>query len=425
MLVRSVKLVLSTFPSCHGLTRCTSEKLCWQPLSMSQYNQDEWSRFASKVDYGDGADVSGSEQEVQALETSAWQRFSARYSDIHEEQSIDVEDEIVEADASPLFSVDIAANQPQSKRGRPNKFLKEFLASTPSGSHCVLASASSTSNIGHGSDEDAQFGEAHAHVERQQSLSSALLVRDASRSMPGYHQMSSESKVLLSLVPHASDRCAQLEQASLDVAAAVLDADSYHLSTAAMQQKSLKISWNRISLRQERLACALTLYSKSERWSLEGLLTHNLPLGCLVLYLDLMSYDETPLFTKLDHEVHEPVSMSDIPESASGVAQPYVSNVLGGLNDVQDCLPKLSVKEKCKLLQMRSGFAAFIKVAETSYLFLGQTLMPLAAMETSSAAAIHGALQRNEGVSPFVHDFKHKLRAVVLDRAGSNAKTER
>ena len=133
-----------------------------------------------------------------------------------------------------------------------------------------------------------------------------------------------------------------------------------------------------------------------------------------VQYLDLDSFDETPM----------PVARRD---EAHGRGQPGQS----GSGENRSCFKPTQAKAKkivqtTKILQAKSGYSMLLRDDNGEFwIFRGSTINPLAHIETTSAECLKKCLSTRQAISEAAELFESKTRITPLDGAQSNERMER
>ena len=108
---------------------------------------------------------------------------------------------------------------------------------------------------------------------------------------------------------------------ALQLANYYLNPDTYHLSSGALLQQKFGRSAALLDSRLRRLAATLWLQQTRERELLESRFAATLPPEALLFYLDVSSYDETPMRIALADP--QPVSSHDTGLQAPSLAMAF------------------------------------------------------------------------------------------------------
>ena len=159
------------------------------------------------------------------------------------------------------------------------------------------------------------------------------------------------------------------------------------------------------------------LYSKLQRSLVEQCVTHGIPGMDLICYIDFMTYDETPLKTRVVDPV---VDAEGSPQQAlHAFAQVMEPNRVPSL--------ELSVtSDSChmKILQCRQMYALVFKTPSGFCKIYGENPCPLSALESNSALVMREALCRLSATTTHSEAFKLRTRISSMDKASANLLTE-
>ena len=203
---------------------------------------------------------------------------------------------------------------------------------------------------------------------------------------------------------------ASLDAGMLTVADFFLDPKKYHVVSNVAAEQQLQLTFGSLRGKAERLAACLLLLQQHHRRKLEEGLANTLTSDSLLFYLDVATYDETPLKVS----VKEPLLSSASAASSVGSleAMPATAGHTSLISPSQTMI--------CKLLQTRSAACMLLKLAQGQVAICTPDFCPLQSMSKANAAVLSESLARNSGITPEAERFRWKLRALCVDKAGYN-----
>ena len=218
----------------------------------------------------------------------------------------------------------------------------------------------------------------------------------------------------------ASDEGVPLDCDIGKIASVAFEQTAVQTLTAAAQQSEASISTFQRSL--TRLACLCTWADRWLRASLERGIAASLPAASLLLYVDISTYDETPLVLMTKHHgfVQSGGNVRDVTSMAT--ENPSVG-ILDTTEPLQDaCVFKDPTR--CKLFQTQSAVAMLVRIGDRTLLVRSASLHWLQALDRTTSETLRRALGLSSGVSPSAEAFKRKVRLVCVDKAGQNNRAE-
>eukprot|EP00971_Amphidinium_carterae_P110152 2182108-Amphidinium_carterae.2 len=238
---------------------------------------------------------------------------------------------------------------------------------------------------------------------------------------PWLCQQSSLMNYLLVAVDRALEEGAPLDSGFLSLAQRFLArGQTFHLSSAVVVEQETNVARRQVVQRLQRLACAIWLFMKESRVHLEKKLAESLPQVFHVLYLDLCSYDETPMVASIKSS-----SISRLKPTQSTTMSTFQPLHLAYLAALQDGCSFPPLAGTAKLLQIKSDFGLLFEVLDEHYLVLGETFNPVYALHRNSAANLMKCLNRSSAISSASQNFRLKVRNVVIDQGAANLLAEK
>lgn len=186
-------------------------------------------------------------------------------------------------------------------------------------------------------------------------------------------------------------------------------------SKAALSD-SLNVDRRSIEKHVCRLACVAVVLQRDMRYVLEACVISAFPEDSLLLYVDLVSFDETPMAVGLSEGTVLNRPKASAPSSA--VVQQTSLPAMPGL-------AKRS-KGVAKILQSRMEWAMLLRSPDGRLLTItggGHTWLQILDTTTGEVLAKAGALR--DSTTSFANRFRRRLRISILDGAGSNDRSER
>ena len=332
------------------------------------------------------------------------------------------EDSVPELQADPLFNLssDGFSHGSHKRLGRPKRALQELFAETPS---VEYASESGSASVGHVHPQEESGGLQRGLGQAKIANAVAELIPQQCYNpdhflIPSLGHFATQSLLSLALLEayrQASTQDCPLDSGIQRLCDRFLNQHEFHLASGKIMQQLLSLDPKGLFKRLERLAAAICLMQRSDRATLEKLVVTNVPQHMCVLYLDVESYDETPMITSVKQK---PISKSvSVPGSAIEANQDAGVEVSPKINEFR-------VATKAKLLQSRSCFAMLLQIVDKPCLIMGETLSPIAPLLRNQAQTLQQSLLRAGAVSECSGRFALKCRSVVVDQASSNLSCE-
>eukprot|EP00971_Amphidinium_carterae_P094939 1878449-Amphidinium_carterae.4 len=228
---------------------------------------------------------------------------------------------------------------------------------------------------------------------------------------------------LQSLCAEALQHCRDLAQCNgadaldadiLKLQAHYVAAKDYHHASLVLKAQELCISRFVLQSKLLRLSAGHFVWNRLQRCLAEQHITHQLASPALVLYIDYMSYDETPMKTSV---------LDQLQVGGDGSWGHDKSFDMG--TSTKDGLITVSTSGTAKLLQARQMFCMVLKVGRGHIKLYGESPCHLSVMEKSNAATLAEALQRLSGTSMCSERFALKTRLCTVDKHPANLVCER
>lgn len=160
----------------------------------------------------------------------------------------------------------------------------------------------------------------------------------------------------------------------------------------------------------------------AERWGrslLERSVTLGVPRVDVCLYVEVCSWDETPLAIKTKGTKAVATQQQDV----AGAATCAAPRACGTADRTSDrFLAKDSTKSK--IMQTQTAYAMLIRIGARELLIRSQTLNWVQVLERSTAEVLCKALEWTGGPSPAADDFTTKVRVAIADKASENDRCE-
>ena len=193
---------------------------------------------------------------------------------------------------------------------------------------------------------------------------------------------------------------------------------AYHLTAAVVVEQDTEISRKRLTLKLHRLACAIWLFLRHARETLECQLAASVPQSRHLLYLETSSYDETPMIARVKPGSTAALSHTGTRDAA--MQPPHLACLAAAKQNIS----LADLPTTAKLLQVRSGFAVALEVLGQVMVFMGESFNPLCVMQQNNAKVLKTCLDSLAAVSSSSCTFKLKIRNVTVDSAGANSAAE-
>ena len=368
--------------------------LCRSRGKMADLPVDEWEAIAA-------TESDSQEQQFQEEDGSAddWGAVAAS-------SALAAGDATMAVPSGPLFTSEAAAHPPR-KRGRPSSKFSRLQRETLGPPQPLPAPEAPAANR-------------HAPPLRQAppeplQPSAVRLPGDAcqmkapKRARMGPIQLLPHMPQILA---HALGPDAPKDDALLKLAQLYLDPQHYRLSSQVILQDKLQLPMAVLQMRLIRLASTLFVQQVYERLLLEEKLAEALSPRCLRFYLDVSSYDETPL--KVNMQESLATGAATAAADAAVAAAKATSN--------QGCRSDTLI---CKLLQTRQAFGLLVDTASGLIAISGEHYSPLQSMSRTTGEVLAQCLARNSAVSHCADQWNLKARSVCCDKAPSNLKGEK
>eukprot|EP00971_Amphidinium_carterae_P352215 6492489-Amphidinium_carterae.1 len=339
-----------------------------------------------------------------------WRAFAASYATASE----DNQDVVGAVTAVPLFELNTSDVQVGKKRkGRPRACVKELeaalgLPNIQSASSGMQQSSSSQGLTG------------TSVLDRVAPM--ARDVRDVGvyeapdpTATHMYAPNLPVSALVSSSIAHATAEEALLDKGTLAIASRFLETPDFHLGSKVLLQELTGVDRKGIAPRLHRLAACVLLMMRLDRAKLEKWAVSNTCLGGCIAYLDLCSYDETPMLSRVKCQQH--LAGADVNELSPMDAH--------SMDALQKLLSGVQVSGPTKLLQLQSQFGMLLKVLESPILLCGPTLDPIFPMSKNNGQVILQCLATTSGVTTCADRFRVQLRGTVLDKGPANGVAER
>ena len=212
----------------------------------------------------------------------------------------------------------------------------------------------------------------------------------------------------------------------VDIANYLLDRSSPlagRVTSKASLADSLGVDQKTYSADVCRLANTIVHSDRMLRGLLAETLTKGLPKSHLLCYIDFAMYDETPMKLAAAQHVDSSLRHPVDPPSASPASVAIMQRLPAFL--AQSCNRKS--KTVIKLLQSSSRFGFLIKHPGSGRLVVlqGSSLTWLQHLDRTTSECLFGAEVLRSAHTANTSDFGFKVRMSVLDRGGSNDKSER
>ena len=186
---------------------------------------------------------------------------------------------------------------------------------------------------------------------------------------------------------------------------------TFHNRSMIVRAEELQMARATLEAKLLRLASAHHAFSRLE-WSLaQQYLKASLPVTSLVLFVEYMAYDETPMKTKvLDPLLPDLPVWEDPTAPRRGAAQ---------------SLAVTNSSPTTKILQCQHFCALLLRIGDRYVKIYGEIAAPLQVMEKNNSVVLAECLGRLSAATPTAHAFNMQTRMVSRDQAGYNKKAER
>ena len=198
----------------------------------------------------------------------------------------------------------------------------------------------------------------------------------------------------------------------LSIAKMYLD-HNYRMSTHTLKLSELGgMDDKMFQTKLQRLANALVLVLKHCRCTLERFVVRDLPRLCLISYVDMICYDETPMKTTIKDSASTSLQPTNAPTSATAsLLRTLIRQVKG------DAVIG-------KLLQTKPKYSLLLQIGSAYMQLCGGCYTPIQCIERNSSQIMLEALSRVSYITYDIEQFKCKTRIVCCDQAPSNLRAE-
>eukprot|EP00971_Amphidinium_carterae_P012455 245093-Amphidinium_carterae.1 len=318
-----------------------------------------------------------------------------------------------EEDVAQPLPIEISVpdrNSKQKKRGRPNAILKEHFAEN---------AVRSVVHVGEEVDDPSTNLATSVRIDSMSGMDheSCSDIIHCCKGSFGDLMMKVADLWLM------SQSNEEIECQTQSIADRVISNPNYHLKSGIVLADELGMTFKSVKLRMERLACSYLLWQRFERAQMERVLYEKFTKRSLLMYIDCVSYDETPMVTRVRDNVDIRVVIASTTGEMVGQACIEGDFAMAGVHSQQQDVLTLTSATKAKLLQVKSTYGMLLK-HECNYLLLGEHHNPILSMLRNTSGVAAAALEYLEGVSKASEGFNLKVRASCLDKAKSNPITE-
>eukprot|EP00971_Amphidinium_carterae_P335543 6471461-Amphidinium_carterae.2 len=199
----------------------------------------------------------------------------------------------------------------------------------------------------------------------------------------------------------------------------VLNGAAFHNASMVVMAERLEMSRSTLETKLIRLAAAYTVYSRMEWTLVLQYLKHCFSTPSLVLFMEVMSYDETPMKAKV-LETTTSSSSNCVQAEAEGTAVGSSVKTRLALS-----LSMTNVSESTKILQCRHSCAMVIRLGCKLVKIHGNVATPLQIMEKNNACILRECLSRVSASTSQSNVFKLQVRVASRDQAAYNKLAER
>ena len=228
----------------------------------------------------------------------------------------------------------------------------------------------------------------------------------------------------------AASQLAQLagerkDEAVFEACRALLTSPSLPLSSKKVRATLLGLSDKHVESISPMIGASVFLMDRWFRAALEKHVASKVADPDLLLYIDFVAYDETPLPVDLRGETGAP-AMSESDSATDTTALVSSSSTLCATTPGSVLAKQLSgARGVQKILQTIQQGGMVFKVNGEYVLALMSTLCPLQVLDNGTGAVLHAAQSRCSGATRASSHFVHRLRMACTDRLGSNTLAER
>eukprot|EP00971_Amphidinium_carterae_P344241 6484499-Amphidinium_carterae.1 len=187
----------------------------------------------------------------------------------------------------------------------------------------------------------------------------------------------------------------------------------YHICSGQVMETLMDADATQLQMKVNRLACMIWLWQCHDRMAIERAFVNAFAPENLLLYLDMSSFDETPVQLRL-HEVQLNKS-SNVEEmaAAAGVPQP------------QPVLMEQGQVVIVKLLQIQNSSVFLVRIGGQVAAMAMDFHTPLQSMDANNSSVLARCLSRLSGVTEAAEAWRLKVRGLCCDQAPYNMKAER
>eukprot|EP00971_Amphidinium_carterae_P291982 5796253-Amphidinium_carterae.2 len=309
----------------------------------------------------------------------------------------------------------VAQFAPFTRKGRPPEILSELMVHEPSGAiGAPLAAANPDNIVG---DSVLASGSGATPRINVKSLVVPSLASTCLVSQNGHPPMPLASQALELCVKLAEQNGGEnLDDDIMKLHKMfVASGTSFHHASKVLQAESMNMSRFSIQSKLLRLASAHFVFARVQRLRLEEHICQRIPKVDLLLVIDYMSYDETPMKASVLVEA----ASSDL-QSASQDTLQSTSMAIPGVKASMSMTVNTTAPN-CKILQVKHQYCMLFKVAGLGFVkFMGDSQCHLSVLQKTNAKVLKQALANVSSTSVFNDEFQLKTRLASVDQHGAN-----
>lgn len=205
----------------------------------------------------------------------------------------------------------------------------------------------------------------------------------------------------------------------------LLTSPSLPMSSKRVRAKLLGLSEAKLESISPMIGASVFLMDRVLRAAFEKHVARTVAKQDLLMYIDFVAYDETPLPVDLRGEAAAPAAAEGKP-AMDAIAPTRSSANLCTINPGSALAKQLSgARGAQKILQTIQQGGMVFKVRGEYVVVLVSTLCPLQVLDNGTGAVLHAAQLRNSGATRASSSFAQRCRLACTDRNSANSVAER
>eukprot|EP00971_Amphidinium_carterae_P191683 3803512-Amphidinium_carterae.1 len=203
------------------------------------------------------------------------------------------------------------------------------------------------------------------------------------------------------------------------IAAEFCSSPAFNIASLEVLCEKLGVVKSMFQSKLQRLTCAQVVFQKWRRQELEQHLVQQCGQPNLLLCLEHVCFDETPMRVAMVGGITSSGTSND--SSGADMVMPHGENLDVELSKSW-LLQSRTLGTACKILQTTEKWAYLIKAGTQMVSIIGKSLCPLQVMQNTTAEVVKACLLANGTSSLYSNQFKCRVKSSCADKAASNKK---